>query len=195
MLVHRKHTTLKFMLPQIYCKAIGILCLILQLLVIVQSYFTKIYPGLEIRSFAHLHFVLLLKIVHFKEQTMSDVSDLRVIWANRSWFERITWTIRFWQFFPFFISKRESLFANSLFFLRVTLMIRSRHSLQKSNCDRFPQVAHDKRAMGAICSFSRANCSFAHKKWANCSKNWERIPNPGFIIFCCKEIWLNIFNL
>ena len=35
----------------------------------------------------------------------------------------------------------------------------------------FAQVAHDKRAIGAICSFSRANGSFTHKKRAIRSKN------------------------
>ena len=44
-------------------------------------------------------------------------------------------------------------------------------SLQKSDRERFAQVAHDKRATGAIRSFSLSNHSFAHKKWANRSKN------------------------
>ena len=55
----------------------------------------------------------------------------------------------------------------------------------------FRFVAHDKRKTGAICSFSRANHSFAHKKRANPSfalsltknrrfalKTDERVPNP-----------------
>ena len=44
---------------------------------------------------------------------------------------------------------------------------------------RFAQVAHDKRAMGAICSFSQVNHSFAHKnKWI-ARKTDDQIPNPG----------------
>ena len=33
-------------------------------------------------------------------------------------------------------------------------------SFLKSNCGRIAQVAHDKKATGAICCFSQANCSF-----------------------------------
>ena len=35
----------------------------------------------------------------------------------------------------------------------------------------FALVAHDKRATEAICSFSQANCSIAHQKQVNPSKN------------------------
>ena len=40
-------------------------------------------------------------------------------------------------------------------------------SLKQSDPEQFYPVAHDKRAMRAICSFSRANHSFAHKKTSN----------------------------
>ena len=79
----------------------------------------------------------------------------------------------------------------------------SRHSLQKSyreqiapvalyqsSHERFAPVAHDKRAMGEICSFSRTNCSFA------LSLN-EQIPNPdystlfrSFTVFCQQYFWV-----
>ena len=53
---------------------------------------------------------------------------------------------------------------------------------KKSNHERFPQVAHDKRTTGAICSFSPANRSFAlwltkNKRFAR--KTDEQIPNPA----------------
>ena len=51
---------------------------------------------------------------------------------------------------------------------------RSSCSLQMSNRERIAQVAHDKRATGAIHSFSQTNHSFPHKKREICSKNqWE----------------------
>ena len=53
---------------------------------------------------------------------------------------------------------------------------------KKSNHEQFPQVAHDKRTTGAICSFSPANRSFAlwltkNKRFAR--KTDEQIPNPA----------------
>ena len=51
-------------------------------------------------------------------------------------------------------------------------------ALFKDQLEQFSPVAHDKRATGAICSFSRSNCSLAFslkKKKGNRSKN--RCPN------------------
>ena len=65
---------------------------------------------------------------------------------------------------------RERLWAN-----------RSCCSLQKSDGERFPPAAHDKRAMEAILSFSQANHSFAPLITKNelfTRKIDERIPNP-----------------
>ena len=55
-------------------------------------------------------------------------------------------------------------------------------SLQKSDNERFAQVAHDKRVTGAIHTFSQANQSFAlslTKKSDSLEKNYEHIPNPA----------------
>ena len=69
------------------------------------------------------------------------------------------------------IFKKEQLWAN---FFRL--------SLQKSDCEWFAQVAHDKRVTGAIHSFSRANSSFSlwlTKNERFAQKPNERIPNSG----------------
>ena len=73
----------------------------------------------------------------------------------------------FFDSFPPFYTRSESL--PSLFARRAFLKsdIHSLHSWKKSDHERFAPVAHDKRAMGAICSFSQVNLSFAHKKQAN----------------------------
>ena len=58
----------------------------------------------------------------------------------------------------------------------------SGQSWQNSNCEWFApvaQVAHDKRATEAICSFSWANCSFAHKYDWFAGKTDKRISNPA----------------
>ena len=91
-----------------------------------------------------------------------------------------------------------SLFAQSLFFIetpwanrqvalnkRATMSNSSQRSLQKSNCERFTHVAHDNKATGAFCSFSRANRSFPHKKRANCFKN--RWANSQSCIFSLSK--------
>ena len=69
--------------------------------------------------------------------------------------------------FPPFYTRSESL--PSLFARRAFLKsdVHSLRSWKKSDHERFAPVAHDKRAMGAICSFSQVNLSFAHKKQAN----------------------------
>ena len=54
--------------------------------------------------------------------------------------------------------------------------------------ERVAQVAHDKRATGGICSFSQANCSFAHKKRANRSETrWAKSQPCFFIYFSCRS--------
>ena len=55
-------------------------------------------------------------------------------------------------------------------------------SVLKSDGERFSQVAHDKRAMGGICSISQVNRSFAlliTKNEGFAQKTDERIPNPA----------------
>ena len=122
----------------------------------------------------------------------SNVSDLFVIRVNRlqkqsDLLEKFIFFICYWQFFPFFMPKSESLpslFAHLLFFKerleqfspialykRATVSDLLRSLMKKEQRDRFAKVAHDKRATGAFCSFSQANCSYSHKKQANCSKN------------------------
>ena len=59
------------------------------------------------------------------------------------------------QFFPLFWRKSESHYS---------LLNRSRHSLQKSDQENSLRRSLYKKATRAICSFSRANRSFAHKK-------------------------------
>ena len=61
--------------------------------------------------------------------------------------------------------------------------------IEKSDCEQFAHVAHDKRATGAICYFSQANHSFTlslTKKRAIRSKTDERIPNQNFRY--CRDI-------
>ena len=47
-----------------------------------------------------------------------------------------------------------------------------------------------KRSTGAICAFSRANCSLAHKKQANRSKTNREFPTPILPDFT-YVLWLN----
>ena len=84
-------------------------------------------------------------------------------------------------FFLFFMPKSDLLL--SLFTKESLWANRSHCSLQKSDRERVAQVAHDKRATGAICSFSRANRSFAHKNDRFAQKTDERIPNPEKFLF------------
>ena len=72
----------------------------------------------------------------------------------------------------------------SLFTKELPWTICSRHSLQKSNLERFAQVAHYKRATGAIHSFSWANSSFAHKKRMNHLKNRWANSQPCQCVTC-----------
>ena len=108
---------------------------------------------------------------------------------------KIIFFIYFLQFVPLPLL---SLFAQSLFFIetlwanrqvalnkRATMSNSSQRSLQKSNCERFTHVAHDNKATGAFCSFSRANRSFPHKKRANCFKN--RWANSQSCIFSLSK--------
>ena len=72
-------------------------------------------------------------------------------------------------FSPFYAQERIASIALCSFalFLRATWAICFHGSVQKSDCAQFTQVAHDERETGLICSFSRANHSFSHKKLAN----------------------------
>ena len=105
------------------------------------------------------------------------------MWMIRLWFEQIVrkktrdtlenfvFFVCFWQFVPFFMPKSkslQSLFTHLLFF--------------KEQIERFSPAALYKRATGAICSFSRANRSFAHKKRANRSKNRWANYQPWFFL-------------
>ena len=76
-------------------------------------------------------------------------------WANRSRHLKKEWH----EWFALDLSELLSL-------LFPFLMPKS-ESLKQSDPEQFYPVAHDKRAMRAICSFSRANHSFAHKKTSN----------------------------
>ena len=120
----------------------------------------------------------------------NKVSDLLMIWVDCSLktsnlLKKFIFFICFWQFFPLFMPKKELLpllFAHSLFF--------------KEQLERFAPVtlkerpwvicsgAHDKRAMGAIHSFSWASRSFAHRKRVNCSKQ--------VFLFCADHVRLLI---
>ena len=95
----------------------------------------------------------------------SDVNDSVVIRANRS-IKKFVFFLCFWQFFPL-------------------LCLRANHSrlFFKERHEGFAQVAQDKRATGAIRSFSRANRSFAHKNRANCSKN----PGTMYTMVCTRH--------
>ena len=83
--------------------------------------------------------------------------------------------------------KTSDLLKNGIFHMSLavfplkpkTWVIRSGHSWQKSNRERFNQVAHDKRATGSICTFSQANLSLLlTKKEQIVRKTYERISNP-----------------
>ena len=65
------------------------------------------------------------------------------------------------------------------------------HPSQKSNREQFSPVPHYKRAIEPIRSFSWANCSFAHKKWAIRSKNWWANSQPanGYKNIKWERIW------
>ena len=128
--------------------------------------------------------------------------SLLAMWVIHSWFEWIArikpavpsknsyFLYVFYSFPPFlctganrsllsllicsFLKSKLSNLLPLLFTKEWLWAIRLGRSWQKSNCERFAQAAHDKRARGAIRSFDRANCSFAlllTKKRVNCSKN------------------------
>ena len=97
------------------------------------------------------------------------------LFKNERFARQIRIFVGFRQFSP--ISCQEQIPPVALYsftLLRSDLVIHSCCSLQNANREWFAQVPHDKRATEAIRSFSWANCSFfsfAHKKWANHSKN------------------------
>ena len=100
----------------------------------------------------------------------SNVSDSLVIGANFPQ-KQVTHSTNsyFFMFSPFYTQEQIAPIALRSFalFLRETWAFCFHGYLQKSDCEWFTQVSHDKRATGLICSFSRANHSFAHKKTAN----------------------------
>ena len=120
----------------------------------------------------------------------SDVNDSLMIRENCSWktSEKFVFFIWFLQFSPFFRPKSKLLpllFAHLLFLngdLSNSLpwfftkeqkwAIRSGCLWHTRDCEQFAQIAQDKKAMGAIHSYSPANHSSAH------SLTDERIPNP-----------------
>ena len=92
-----------------------------------------------------------------------------------------------------------SLFTQLLFFKERKELL-AFASLQKSDHERFAPVAHDKRATGVICSFSRAKHSFAQKnerfaqkkQWAN-SQSCIRLICQFLI--CTYSIYNYVSNL
>ena len=138
----------------------------------------------------------------------SDVSDLLVIPGNcfkksSNLLKKPIFLICFWQFtvfpllyahcprencphgslrsHPFLKSDRSNALL-SLFKIEQPWANRFHRSVQKSDSEWFAHAAHEKRAMGAISSFSRANFSFDHKKRGICSKNRWANSQP----------WLNV---
>ena len=61
--------------------------------------------------------------------------------------------------------------------------VSSCHSLQKSDHEGFAQVAHDKREMGAICSFTQANRFSLTINEQYAQKTNERSHNPALVKF------------
>ena len=122
----------------------------------------------------------------------SNMSDFLVNQAARSQNRAIRDSI--WQFFndfPLFYAQERiapvTLHSVALFFGA----IRSRRSLQNYNCERFAHVAHDKRAMGAIRSFSRPNHSLAHKKWVIHLKNQWSNSQPWAQAIVLTSGWVS----
>ena len=67
----------------------------------------------------------------------------------------------------------------------------SLRSLQKSDCERFAQVAYDRRATGAIHSFSQANCYFALLLTKKTSDSFEKLMGE-FPTEALKIVTINI---
>ena len=102
----------------------------------------------------------------------------------------------FWKFFnafPLFYAKEW-----------IALLALCSVTFLKSDRDKFILVTHDKRAMGAIYSFSRANHSFANKNQQFTWKTDEQSPDPAlhqvkkqhfkvkFWIWGLITVWYNI---
>ena len=113
-----------------------------------------------------------------KEQCQRFTCDLSELLSKKSYLlEKKVFCVCFWQFSPFSCQKSKSLltlFAQSLFlkdrqdqftlitlYKRATVRNRSHWSLQKSDREQIDCVNLQKRATGAIHSYSRANLSFA----------------------------------
>ena len=105
----------------------------------------------------------------------------------------------FWKFFnvfPLFYAKEW-----------IALLALCSVTFLKSDRDKFILVTHDKRAMGAIYSFSRANHSFANKNQQFTWKTDERSPDTAlhqvkkqhfkvkFWIWGLITVWYNIIHV
>ena len=131
-------------------------------------------------------------------------------WLACDLLKKLIFFVCFWQFFGLFppflcLSVNRSchslpdlLFFNDGLegFAPVTLSKRAtvrdllRWLVTKERRGKFFQVAHDKRVMGAICSFSKANCSFPHKKQATRLKNQWANSQPWQKPFILKKLKL-----
>ena len=118
----------------------------------------------------------------------SDMSDLLVIRANHSF-------LRAKNSYSFFLCPRVHFSHHSLLSCSLLKSKRSDSlsllftkewpwanlsccSLQKSDLERFSQVAHDTREMGVIHPFLQVNFSFAHKKTSDLlEKPISEFPN------------------
>ena len=158
-------------------------------------------------------------ITLYKWATMSKLLSLHFKKEQCEWFERIAWKkqaicfkyLYFSYVFdscsPFYAQGRIAPVAHHSFalFLRVTSVIRSRCSLQKSNREWFAQFVHDKKANvsdSLMLQWQKSNrsnslflwakCSFAHKNEQIARKTDERIPNPGLSsLEIFKNLWLS----
>ena len=85
--------------------------------------------------------------------------------------------------FPLFMPKSELLrllFAHCLF-LKDHLEQFAPVAIYKSNSEWFAQVAHDKRATGAICSFSQANLFRSQKTIVSLKNRWANSQPWGIL--------------
>ena len=102
--------------------------------------------------------------------------------ANNEWFaQKIVFFAFFLTVFPFFTRA-----IGQLLFTKVCLwVIRSGRSWQKSHHELFAQVAHDKRATGAIHYFSWVNSSFT---LSLIKKRTNRSENPVAKLFMLHKV-------
>ena len=128
---------------------------------------------------------------------------MQLLWETRGHFPLMNTLCSPWLIFRvFFIPSRfilaagsrvgNSLFRSSLFRAKSLILKRESLSLffKKSDCEQIAPIALYKKklwAMGAIRSFSWANCSFAHKKRANRSKNRWANSQPWWYVDTMKR--------